>query len=126
MNSIKYIGTDDTPSITLDAQSGTFELAGRSMPEDVTSFYSPILEWIDKYSQEPNEHTVFNFKLTYFNTASSKLILDILVKLEEIQENGHELLVHWFYPDIDEDMKEAGEEYAEMIEIPFELIAYKK
>lgn len=126
MNSIKYIGTDDTPSITLDAQSGTFELAGRSMPEDVTSFYSPILEWIDKYSQEPNEHTVFNFKLTYFNTASSKLILDILVKLEEIKENGHELLVHWFYPDIDEDMKEAGEEYAEMIEIPFELIAYKK
>lgn len=126
MNPINYNGTDDTPSIMLDDQTGNFELAGRSMPEDVASFYSPVLEWIDKYSLKPNEKTIFNFKLTYFNTASSKLILDILVKLEELHDNGNDVLIRWYYPDIDEDMKEAGEEYAEMIEVPFEQISYKK
>lgn len=126
MNAFNYKGTDDTPSISLDAEQGKFEISGRSMPEDVASFYSPVMDWIDEYFQNPNSKTVFNFKLTYFNTASSKLILDIMVKLEDMQSNGNDISIKWHYPDIDEDMKEAGEEYAEMIEVPFEQIAYSR
>ncbi|MBE9467180.1 MAG: DUF1987 domain-containing protein [Bacteroidetes bacterium] len=124
MEVIKIIGTDDTPNVILDANNNIFEISGRSLPEDVASFYEPILDWFDDYAEETNKKTIFDFKLVYFNTASSKLILDILLKLEEMYEAGKDVLVRWHFPDDDEDMEEAGEEYADIVEVPFEQVSY--
>lgn len=124
MEVIKIVGTDDTPSVTLDVANEIFEISGRSLPEDVAAFYEPILDWLDRYSEEAAGKTVFNFKLVYFNTASSKMLLDILLKLEEMYEGGKEVLVRWHFPEDDEDMEEAGEEYADIVEVPFEQISY--
>ncbi len=124
METIKIKGTDDTPTIVLDPESDVFEISGRSLPEDVASFYDPVLSWLDDYAESANDKTVFNFKLVYFNTASSKALLDILMKLEEMHENGKEVLINWYYPEDDEDMEEAGEEYAEIVDVPFEQISY--
>lgn len=124
MEVIKIVGTDDTPSVTFDVANEIFEISGRSLPEDVAAFYEPILEWIDQYSEEATGKTAFDFKLVYFNTASSKMLLDILLKLEEMYESGKDVLVRWHYPDDDEDMEEAGEEYADIVEVPFEQISY--
>ncbi len=118
--------TEDTPKIIFDPDNNKFEISGRSMPEDVANFYSPLLNWLDEYAESPNEKSVISFKLEYFNTASSKALLDILMKLEEIYENGNDVLIKWFYPDDDEDMQEAGEEYSEIVDIPFEKISYKE
>lgn len=122
MEVIKITGTDDTPSVHLDKAGGILELSGRSLPEDVTAFYQPIIDWIDAYVKDPNDKTVFNFKLEYFNTASSKIILDVLLKFEEIAESGKEVVVKWFYNEDEEDMLEAGEEYADIVDIPFEYV----
>jgi len=124
MNPILISATDDTPGIRLDAASEIFEITGRSLPEDVVKFYTPILNWLDEYIQSPNANTVFNFKLSYFNTASSKIILDILMKLEGMHNNGKKIDVKWHYPSDDEDMMEAGEEYSEIVDIPIELVEY--
>ena len=124
MEVIKIMGTDDTPNVIFDAENEIFEISGRSLPEDVSSFYEPIISWLDEYSKNTNVKSVFNFKLVYFNTASSKMLLDILMKLEEIYESGKEVLVKWFYPEDDEDMQEAGEEYADIVDVPFEQVGY--
>ncbi len=124
MSVIKIQGTDDTPTVTLDKENNIFEISGRSLPEDVVVFYKPILEWLDDYKNDPLDKTVFNFKLEYFNTASSKLLLDVLLKLEDINNDGHEVLVKWHYPDDDEDMEEAGEEYSDIVDVPFEQVPY--
>lgn len=124
MEPINIAETDETPAVTLNASTGEFIVTGKSLPEDVTAFYDPILEWLDNYGSSPNDSTVFTFKMEYFNTASSKMILDILLKLEEIVEDGNEVLVKWHYREDDEDMEEAGEEYADIVEIPFEQIPY--
>jgi len=124
MEVIKILGTDDTPNVILDSGNEIFEISGRSLPEDVTSFFEPILTWLDEYAEEAKEKTVFTFKLVYFNTASSKLLLDILMKLEEMYENGKDILVKWYFPDDDEDMEEAGEEYADIVDVPFEMVSY--
>ncbi|MDP4186682.1 MAG: DUF1987 domain-containing protein [Bacteroidota bacterium] len=126
MDIIKIAGTEDTPNVVLDAGNDIFEISGRSLPEDVTLFYDPILNWLDEYTKHPNPVTTFNFKLEYFNTASSKLLLDVLMKLEVMKQNGNEVLVKWHYPDDDEDMKEAGEEYADIVDVPFEQIEYSE
>ena len=120
MDPIMINATEDTPGIRLDAGNGIFEISGRSLPEDVIKFYKPILDWLDEYAQSPNDNTVFNFKLSYFNTASSKIILDILMKLEGVKN----IAIKWYYPSDDEDMMEAGEEYADIVDVPIELIEY--
>jgi hypothetical protein len=124
METIKIQGTEDTPKIILDAENEIMEISGRSLPEDVSSFYEPVLNWLNEYAENPNKKTVFNFKLTYFNTASSKLLLDILMKLEEMHEKGQDVLIRWHFPEDDEDMAEAGEEYADIVDVPFEQVAY--
>ena len=124
METIKIQGTEDTPKIILDAENEIMEISGRSLPEDVSSFYEPVLNWLNEYAENPKKKTVFNFKLTYFNTASSNLLLDILMKLEEMHEKGQDVLIRWHFPEDDEDMAEAGEEYAEIVDVPFEQVAY--
>ena len=121
MNTIKLIGTDDTPGVTLDIENNIFEISGRSLPEDVASFYQPILDWIDNELKTYDGKIVFVFKMNYFNTASSKLLLDVLIRLEEMFADGQDVSVHWYYDEDDEDMMEAGEEYAEIVEVPFEI-----
>ncbi len=124
MEVINIKGTDDTPNVILDKSSGQFELSGRSLPEDVSSFYEVVLNWIDEYAADPLDRTEFNIKLEYFNTASSKVILDILLKFEEIVENGKEVVVKWYYHEDEEDMLEAGEEYSDIVEIAFDYVVY--
>jgi hypothetical protein len=124
MQAIKIKGSDDTPNVILDKDNGIFEISGRSLPEDVAAFYEPILDWLEAYSEDPLPKTIFNFKLEYFNTASSKLLLDVLLKLEDMFDDGKDVLVRWHFPDDDEDMEEAGEEYADIVEVPFEQVSY--
>ncbi len=124
METLKIKSTEDSPRILLDKESNILEISGRSLPEDVNTFYEPALSWIEEYAKNPLDITVFNFKLTYFNTASSKVILDILTQFEEMIEEGHNVLVRWHYLEEDEDMMDAGEEYSEMVDVPFEMVSY--
>jgi hypothetical protein len=120
MQIINLEGTEDTPKIILDKNNGIFEVSGRSLPEDSAEFYQPVLEWLEEYKANANSTTDFVFKLEYFNTASSKLILDLLSQLEEIEN----VTVQWYYHEDDEDMQEAGEEFSELVEVPFEFKTY--
>ncbi len=116
--------TNDTPKVLLDPENDIFEISGRSLPEDVVSFYQPVIDWLEEYKDSPNEITEFVFKYIYFNTATSKLIQDILIKLEEIHEEGNKVQVVWFYEEDDEDMLDLGEEFSENVDIPFEIISF--
>lgn len=120
MEIINLEGTEDTPKIILDKGNGIFEISGRSLPEDSAEFYQPVLDWLESYAKDPNPSSEFVFKLEYFNTASSKLILDVLSKIEEVANAK----VQWYFHEDDEDMEEAGEEFSELVEIDFEFNTY--
>lgn len=120
MEILNLEGTEDTPKIILDKKNGIFEISGRSLPEDSAEFYRPVLDWIERYGADPNSSTEFVFKLEYFNTASSKLILDVLSALEDIKS----MKILWYFHEDDEDMEEAGQEFSELVEIPFEFRTY--
>lgn len=122
MTNINLEGTEDTPKIILDATNNIYEISGRSLPEDCAQFYKPILDWLDAFN--PTSKVNFVFKLDYFNTASSKLILDILNRLEKIKNKGKDVTILWCFSEDDEDMQEAGEEFSELVEVPFELKSY--
>lgn len=116
--------TEDTPKIVLDLQNGTFEISGRSLPEDVSEFYQPVFDKFSNLSSTSVPRLDLDFKLDYYNTASSKLFLEMFSRLEEINKTGCHVCVKWHYDYRDKEMLEAGEEYAEHIDIEFEMIKF--
>jgi len=111
-----------TPFVKFDSDKGVVEIKGRSIPENSIEFYKPLIDWLDKYADQPSGRTSVNIKLEYFNTSSSKCILDIFRKLELIHKKGNEVEINWYYEEDDEDMFEAGEDYQSIINIPFKMI----
>jgi hypothetical protein len=124
MESLYINETQSTPKVILDKTNQQFEISGNSLPEDVMGFYTPILNWMEKYIENPNPQTIFVFKLYYFNSASSKVILDILTAIEQLIKDGHDAKIDWYYLEVDEDMLSTGNEYAELLKIPFNFIPY--
>ncbi|MBS3769493.1 MAG: DUF1987 domain-containing protein [Bacteroidales bacterium] len=122
MESLSIEGTNKTPSVKLDPVSGVIEIKGRSIPENSIEFYRPIVEWLDEYAKNPNKKTTVNVQLEYFNTSSSKCILDIFKKLESLKKSRNEVIINWYYEEDDEDMLESGEDYESIIRIPFKMI----
>jgi hypothetical protein len=122
MEAITIEATIDTPGIVLDPKNNIFEISGKSYPEDTREFYGPVLEWMDRYVQSPNPETTFSFKLKYFNSSSYKPIFDILSKLETIKTGN--VNVQWFYKSGDIDMKESGEEFADLVELSFSFHSF--
>lgn len=112
----------ETPAILFDKEAGKFEISGKSFPEETKDFYEPVLNWLEEYVENPNPKTDFHFNLDYYNSSTSTMILEMLYILERIKKTGKDLKIHWYYQDIDDDMQEAGEEFAEMIDVPFEFI----
>ena len=107
MEDLKHEGSAKTPVVEFSS-NGELLLKGRSIPENSIEFYKPLIEWLESYSESPNSTTVLSVQLEYFNTSSSKCILDVFKKLEPI--SGSEITVKWHYEEDDEDMLEAGED----------------
>jgi len=122
MEPILIEGSPKTPFINFDAKNGIVEIKGRSIPENSIEFYKPLVDWLEEYSENPAPKTVVNIHLEYFNTSSSKCILDVFKKLELIHKAKNDVIVNWFYEEDDEDMLEAGEDYESIIRIPFKMI----
>ncbi len=122
MHTLHIDGTKVSPEVELNATEGVFYIKGTSMSEDAVGFYMPIIEWLKEYTKKPNSKTQVTFHLNYFNTASSKLIWQIMILLQEIYKSGHDVKIDWIFQDEDEDMEEAGEIYAERMDIPVNLI----
>jgi hypothetical protein len=114
--------TNLTPEIKFDAAKGIFEMKGRSIPENSLEFYQPVYEWLDSYLDSPNDKTILKVQFDYFNTSSSKCILDILKRIDKLEDMDKDILIKWYYDENDEDMMEAGEDYSDLLESPFELI----
>jgi len=122
MDNINIEGSAKTPTVEFDSATGKLMIKGRSIPENSIEFYKPLIDWIDNYGKLPKQNTLVSIQLEYFNTSSSKCILDVFKKLEAIRTSGNEVSVDWHYEEDDEDMLEAGEDYQAIINIPFKMI----
>jgi SiaC family regulatory phosphoprotein len=116
-------GTGKTPAVTFSYDDAVLEISGKSIPENSFGFYQPMLNWIDTYGNEPKPKTHVKIMLEYFNTSSSKCLLDIFRKLGNIQKSGKsEVEVSWHYEEDDEDMMEAGQDYNSLVDLTFKLV----
>lgn len=121
MEKLNIEGSPKTPTVSFDSDSGKFLLAGRSIPENAVDFYKPVYKWLDDYVKEAPKSISLDVKLEYFNTSSSKCLLDVFKKVELLSKQGSSVEINWFYEEDDEDMLEAGEDYDVIIDIPFQF-----
>lgn len=122
MEKLLIDGSAKTPSIEFDGETGVLLLKGRSIPENSIEFYKPLNDWLDGYASSPKDKTVVDMRLEYFNTSSSKCILDFFKRLEKVNGNNTEVHVNWYFETDDEDMEEAGEDYQAIVGLPFSII----
>ena len=112
MNDIIIDSTENSPEVNLDFSSGLIDINGESYPEDTFGFYEPIIKWLEEYfGGVAKDGTIVNIKLTYFNSASTQILFDIM----EILNDGEceNLTVNWFYDSSDEDGMVDYEDYAD-------------
>lgn len=123
MDDLSIAGTDESPEIVFDIGKSIFKISGKSMPENVREFYKPVLNYLDEYIKEPNPETTVIFEMDYFNSATSKLFLDILYRFQHLHRNGNKINVEWHYFIDDEDMEDAGFAFSGILQIPFRMIS---
>lgn len=123
MDKILIQKTKTSPEISMDFEKGILDIIGESYPENAVGFYKPVFDWLNATIEAKVPLTV-NFRLDYFNTSSSKCVIDILDILDKYYANSGKVEVKWYYKEDDDDMLETGEEFSSDIKVPFELRSY--
>jgi hypothetical protein len=123
MEKIVIPKSKSSPEVIMDYENGLLEIIGESYPENSLGFYKPVYDWLNKCIQDKVQLKV-NFKLNYFNTSSSKCVIDILDSLDKYFLSAGKVEINWYYEEDDDDMKETGEEFSSDLKVPFQLVYY--
>ncbi len=119
------LGNYYIPTVDFNVETGVCTISGKSYLEDTTQFYLPLLEWLDKYFIEVNKPVEFNVKLNYYNTSSSRSVLDIFDLLKLYEEKGGQVEVNWYCRDIDvEVVQEEVDDYMEESDLDINIIPF--
>jgi hypothetical protein len=121
MENLLIASTKRTPEVSFTTD-GRLKISGRSIPEDPSQFYDKLFEWVYYYCQEPNNNTTIDVSLEYFNSGSSKAILEILRALVDTAKKGKQISINWYYEEGDDDILERGEYYESILEVKFNFI----
>ena len=125
MKNLAIEATKQTPKVSFDADNHVLEFQGESYPENMVEFADPIFSWLEEYLEQLGEQPVtVNIELIYFNSSSSKMLLDLFDKLEEeVENNGKNITVNWIYHAENDSAEEYGEEFQEDLEsLTFNLV----
>ena len=133
MNSLIIPATDFTPKVNFILETGQLEISGISRPEDVAGFYEEPLNWLSRFEEtilKSEKRYEFQdlhliFQLSYFNSSSSKYIIQMLRHIKNLIGQGIPVTIDWFYEEGDEKMLEDGEDLAEAVELDFNYIELK-
>ncbi|MFN5628512.1 MAG: DUF1987 domain-containing protein [Bacteroidota bacterium] len=118
MELLERMQSETSPGIIMDPTKGFIKLYGRSIPNDAESTFRPVLDWMKEYIQNPQESTVFECEMDYFNSSSQKYMADIFKMSNQLFKKGKQIKIVWKYSKEDEDMKLIGEQFQNLINFP--------
>jgi hypothetical protein len=124
MEPLRIQETDNTPRIDFDPETGDLWLVGESFPDLAHEFYKPILHWFQSYVASTRGPIRLKFKFTYFNTSTSKYIINFLSLAEGAAAAGRAIEVEWHSPANDTNIKKNGVELADGFNIMFTTVDY--
>jgi hypothetical protein len=128
MESLKIERGKSSPEVSFDAASGLLRLRGESFPENAVKFYAPVMEWFKRYLDEAaGRKTVVEIELVYFNSSTSKVLMNLLQAADDAAAKGEDISIRWICDDENETAVECGEEFKEdIVHASFEISISKK
>jgi len=124
MKELTLPGTKSSPEIILKP-SGIIKIKGRSISENILDCFKPVEEWVIEYIKTPADVTCLDITLEYFNSASTKLLIQLFLKISYVQLKNKKFIINWYYEEGDEDILERGEYFSSVLNIPFNFIRVK-
>lgn len=119
--------TDSTLYVDFDPETATLVMRGESYPENAVNYFTPILEWLNAYfaNQRENTKVTVDLDIVYFNSSSSKVLMNLFDIFDDAAKNGAEISILWRYHEENEIAQECGEEFGEELEAAcFTMLAY--
>lgn len=115
---LKIEKSNSTPEIVVDENS--FWMLGICTPENPPKFFERFKNEVEAMLDRKTK-VEMSFHLDYFNTGSSKCLLN-LFKVVSQSRNKENVKIKWMFEKGDEEMRESGELYAEIAEMDFEFV----
>jgi hypothetical protein len=122
MDSLIIAAKGEYPSIDFNGDSGVFTLSGKSFPENVNEFYAPVFDYLQLYKKSPKEKTVIEFNWLYFNTATFKIIIKLILSVTELKDMNKLVEVVWYCKPDYELMIKKGMEIKEVVGLDFKVV----
>ncbi len=119
--------TADCPYVNF-SEDGLLEIEGRSITEDVFSFWQPLIDWIANYISSPAEITRAIFFLEYSNSSTNKYLNETMRLLDRCASEGNKVEIVWRYEEDDESILTLGHDLESLISTPikFESVEMEK
>ncbi len=118
MDNLIIESTKYTPEIRFDTEKHLLEISGETYPENTAEFYAPVFKWLETYLAQLGDETVtVNLEINYFNSSSSKVLMDMFDKFEAATRDGKKINLNWIYDQENESALEYGEEFQEDLEV---------
>ncbi len=115
MTDIYIAATSDTPEINFKFSSNMLSMSGEAYPENGVEFFRPILRQLQSHLKSLNGDAIeFNFKLTYFNSVSTKIFYSMFELLNEYAKaHPNCVLLNWHHDEEDDTILELGQDIQE-------------
>lgn len=112
-----FVGDKTRPNVHFNYERGELTLEGRCILEYAEIIFNPIMDWLEKYIENPKEKTSINIALEYFNSSTAKALVRFLFLAKQLVDNNVQLEVNYYYDD--ETVREYGQDFVEVVGIPF-------
>jgi hypothetical protein len=134
MEILQIAKTEFTPEVSFNPATNELNFEGVSRPENASEFYTRVIDWVTSYESQLYKNHVLggkkfdvniSFNFSYFNSASSKMIYQLLESFRRINMMGYNIKIAWYYDEGDDQMLEDGEELSEALDINFDFFENK-
>lgn len=116
--------TESTPTVILDPHTRRIDIYGHSVGVNPRLYYDPVLRWIDRLKELSPGVVELHVFLNYFNTYSSKVILEIFFRIRKYESFDWNVVLFWHYQSDDDDLRETGENYADIVRGDFRMVEH--
>lgn len=119
--SLNIKSTVDSPEIVLVPETGVVSIIGNSYMNNPIATYEPVFDWVREYVKSPAEKTGLILDIEYANSATKKIIYDLICLLLTVKDNS-EVEISWNYYEDDEDMIDTGKQFEKSSKKTFNFI----
>jgi len=115
--------TTSTPYVLVDEENSCMKLEGRCFHENVGAFFKEINDWLDSYLATDFGTFTFDNAISYFNSSTTKIMLNMLLKMDRYSSDENKITVNWITTEENDIMIECGEDFEEEMEnLEFNLV----